>query len=120
VYRRFLLLLAIAFAIGIGVLLYRGPGQPIVRGHVGDVAAAMAVYAVIGLAAARFRPTRIAIRAGLAFAIAALVEIGQSLWTEHSTAGHLVFGNTFDPWDLLAYAIGAVLAALYDHRAAGT
>lgn len=116
-YRRFVVLLLVAFAIGIGVLLYRGPGQPIVRGHVGDVAAAMAVYAVISLAAARFRPTRIVIRAGIAFGIAALVEIGQSLWTVHSTAGHLVFGNTFDPWDLLAYAIGAALAALYDHRA---
>lgn len=114
-YRRFVLLLAVAFAIGIGVLVYRGPGQPIVRGHVGDVAAAMAVYAVISLAAARFRPTRIAVRAVIAFGIAALVEVGQSLWTVQSTAGHLVFGNTFDPWDLLAYAIGAGLAALYDH-----
>lgn len=116
-YRRFLLLLAVAFAIGIGVLVYRGPGQPIVRGHVGDVAAAMAVYAVISLVAVRFRPTRIGARAGIAFGFAALVEVGQSLWTVHSTAGHLVFGNTFDPWDLLAYAIGAGLAALYDHRA---
>jgi hypothetical protein len=95
-----------ALAIGTAVLLYRGPGQPFVRGHVGDVAAAMLVYALIGFASR----ASLAIRAGATLAIATLIEIGQSIWHVDSTAGDLILGATFDPWDLVAYAVGVAVA----------
>ena len=106
--RRFFAGLAlVALAIGGAVLVYRGPGQAVVRGHVGDVAAAMLVYALLGLA---WR-ARICVRAATTFAIAAAIEVGQTLWHVDNLAGDLVLGATFDPWDLLAYAIGTAIAA---------
>jgi hypothetical protein len=47
--RRFAWLAVMALGLGVAVLLYRGPGRGVVRGHVGDVAATMLVYALLGL-----------------------------------------------------------------------
>ncbi len=102
-----------ALAIGAAVLLYRGPGQPFVRGHVGDVAATMFVYALIGFASR----ARMMIRAGGTLAIATLVEIGQTLWHVDNAAGDLLLGATFDAWDLVAYAIGVAIAVVAETMA---
>ena len=105
--RRFFLWLGLAaLALGLAVILYRGPGRAVVRGHVGDVAAAMLVYALLGLVW-RARPW---VRAAATFAIALAIELGQTVWSTRSLAGELLLGNTFDPWDVLAYAIGTALA----------
>jgi hypothetical protein len=104
--RRSLVLAIVALAIGVLVVVYRGPGRALVRGHLGDVAATMLVHAVLGLAwRARLRT-----RALVTFAIASAVELGQIVWHASSTAGALVFGTTFDPWDLVAYAFGVAIA----------
>lgn len=105
--RTFLWLGVVAIAIGIAVLAYRGPGQPIVRGHVGDVAATMLVYAMLGMLFAR---VRMAWRAAATIAIATAIEIGQAFWHATSTAGKLIAGNTCDPWDIVAYVAGTIVA----------
>jgi len=106
--RRFFAVLAlVALAIGAAVLIYRGPGQPFVRGHVGDAAATMLVYALLGFA---WR-ARIGVRAATTFAIAAAIEVGQTLWQVDGAAGELLLGATFDVWDLVAYAVGTAIAA---------
>lgn len=103
--RRWLGLAAAALAIGAGVLLYRGPGRAIVRGHGGDVAATMLVYAVLGLA---WR-ARLAWRALGTMAIATAIELGQTWWHASSFAGELLIGGTFDGADFVAYALGTLI-----------
>ena len=108
--RTFLWLGIAAIAIGIAVLAYRGPAREIVRGHVGDVAATMLVYAMLG---AVWR-ARMVVRAIAALAIATAIEIGQAFWHATSTAGELIIGNTCDPWDIVAYVIGVGVALTWE------
>ncbi len=112
--RRLVWLAAAALAIGVAVLLYRGPGRGVIRGHVGDVAATMLVYAVLGMIW-RARPMA---RAAAALGIAALIECGQTLWRGQGLAGELLVGSTFDGWDFVAYAIGVAIAVAWETRAA--
>ncbi|MFT3695074.1 MAG: DUF2809 domain-containing protein [Kofleriaceae bacterium] len=111
--KRFVAMAGLAIAIGIFVLIYRGPGRSIVRGNVGDGAAAMLAYALLSLG---WR-ARIRTRAITAFAIACAVELGQTMWHAKSFAAELTIGSTFDPWDILAYAIGIAVAVLIDETA---
>jgi hypothetical protein len=115
--KQFLAMGLAALAIGVLVLVYRGPGRELVRGHVGDVAATLLVYALIGLAIAR---VRFWIRAAVTYAIACAIELGQTVWHATSFVGELVLGSMFDWWDLVAYAIGVAIAVawerLYDAR----
>lgn len=108
---RFAILGVAALVLGAAVLVYRGPGRAIVRGHVGDVAATMLVYALLGLV---WR-ARIAVRASVTFAVAAAIELGQTWWHARSLAGELIAGTTFDPWDFVAYALGVAVAVRYEH-----
>jgi hypothetical protein len=109
--RRYLLLAAVAIAIGAAVLAYgrlRWPGYAIVRGHVGDGAATLLVFALLSL---RWR-ARPAVRAFATIAIATAVELGQLVWHSTSLAGELLVGGTFDWWDVVAYIVGAGVAWL--------
>lgn len=110
--RRFLELGLVALLLGVLVLLYHGPGRGLVRGHVGDVAATMLVYALLGLG---WR-AKLGVRAGVTMAIAVVIELGQTWWKIESAAGSLLLGTTFDPWDLVAYAIGTLIAIVWEQR----
>ncbi|HRC54403.1 MAG: DUF2809 domain-containing protein [Myxococcales bacterium] len=110
--RRAIWLGLFALGLGLAVLLYHGPGRPLVRGHVGDVAATMLVYALLWLWPARRASA--AVRAVGALAIAAAIELGQTVWTGSGLAGELVLGSTFDGWDFVAYLAGVVVALLYE------
>lgn len=111
--RRFAGLAALALAIGVATLLYRGPGRAFVRGHVGDVAATMLVYAGFGLTSWSLRA-----RAAATFAVAVAIELGQLLWAPLTggTVATLTVGHVFDPWDVLAYAVGVVVAVAWERR----
>jgi Protein of unknown function (DUF2809) len=110
--RRFAWLAATALLIGVAVVLYRGPGRGVIRGHVGDVAATMLVYAVLG-ALWRARP---AVRAVATFAIAAAIECGQTLWRGEGLVAEMTVGSTFDGWDFVAYAIGVAVGVAWELR----
>ncbi|MEZ4360574.1 MAG: DUF2809 domain-containing protein [Kofleriaceae bacterium] len=115
--RRFVVLAGAALAIGGWVLYYHGPGRAFVRGHVGDVAATMLVYAILGLLqhVVASAPLGTAWRRLLVtLAIAAGIEGGQLFWTGTGLAGELLVGGSFDGWDFAAYALGALLAVAYD------
>jgi hypothetical protein len=77
---------------------------------VGDVAATMLVYALIGFA---WR-VRITVRASVTMAVAVAIELGQTWWKIDSSAGALLLGTTFDAWDIVAYAIGVAIAVLWE------
>jgi di/tricarboxylate transporter len=112
--RRMMWLAIAALAIGAAVLLYRGPGRGVIRGHVGDVAATMLVYAMLGMIW-RARP---AVRAAAALAIATLIECGQMVWRGEEVLGavlsELTVGSTFDGWDFVAYGAGVVIAVAWE------
>jgi hypothetical protein len=108
--RRLVWLAAAAIGIGVAVMLYRGPGRGVIRGHVGDGAATMLVYAVLGL----IWRARLAMRAAAALAIAAAIELGQTVWHGEGLAGEIVVGGTFDGWDFVAYVVGVVVAVAWE------
>lgn len=116
--RRMMWLGALALAIGAAVLLYRGPGRGVIRGHMGDVAATMLVYAVLGL----LWQARPAVRAAATLAIATVIECGQMVWRGEevlgATLGELTVGSTFDGWDFVAYVAGVVIAVAWERGGA--
>jgi|SRR3954469_21667945 hypothetical protein len=103
--RRDVVLAAAAVWIGAFTLVYHGPGRPFIRGHVGDVAATMLVFALLGVTR-----WRVQTRAYVTVAIALAIELRQIVWT-----GGLLLGNVYDPWDLVAYGVGVAIAVAY-HR----
>ncbi len=109
--RRFAWLAAAALLLGLACLVYAGPGRPFVRGHVGDVAAAMFVYAAFGLTGWSRRA-----RVAAALTVAIAVEVGQIVWSPvgRSGAGALLIGSVFDPWDLAAYVAGVAVGVAWD------
>jgi hypothetical protein len=88
------------------------PGRAIIRGHVGDVAAVALVYALIALVS-RGLPSICALLTAIT---AVAIEVAQRGGGSKGAAGDLVLGRHFDPWDLLAYAIGIALAVTWDRR----
>jgi hypothetical protein len=63
--------------------------------------------------ASRGRP---AICALLTAITAVAIEVAQRGGGSKGAAGDLFLGRHFDPWDLLAYALGIALAIIWDKR----
>ncbi len=116
-WRASIVLAGAALALGLACFAYGFTGLPLrwlVRGHLGDVAAAAAVYAVLGLVV----PTRRAARAAVTAVVAVVVELAQRHGDPGAgTAGELLLGAHFDPWDLLAYGLGITAAVAWDRQA---
>lgn len=110
--RRFVWLGVAALALGLAVLAYRGPGRAVIRGHAGDVAATMLVYALVG----GVWTVRRRVRAAATLAIATAIELGQLAWHARSLAGELLIGSTFDAVDFVAYVLGIAIAVAWDAR----
>jgi len=100
-----------ALALALVVLAYRGPGWHFTRGHVGDVAAAMFVLAMLTFAVPLLR---MRVLAPMSLVVCTLVEVGQTLWSGlgGTAVGEFVLGAVFDPIDLIAYAVGTVIAGM--------
>jgi hypothetical protein len=109
------MLAALSLLLCAGVLVYyelgRGPGRTFVRGAIGDVLVVAFLY--FGLAAlTRWRPrTRLLAVGGLAIATELSQLVPRSV---RSAAVELTIGATFDPWDLVCYAVGLGLAWLLE------
>jgi hypothetical protein len=111
--RAMMILAAAALLVGFVSWLFGAlalPGRAIIRGHVGDVAAVALVYALIALAS-HGRPTICALLTSIT---ALAIEVAQRGSHHNSAVGELVLGRHFDPWDLLAYAVGIALALTWD------
>lgn len=84
------------------------PGRELVRGHLGDVAIVMFLVAGFGLAMPRRGPR---VWIALTASIALGTEVAQALGVRGTgLLGELTIGSTFDPFDLLAYAIGLAVS----------
>lgn len=99
-------------AILIGVLhfvtgeQYQGPFPVFVNGYLIDILLPMTLYLLLGLIENKLIRS-IPFRAGAVFGFGCFVEASQYF-------GHPVFGSTFDPLDILAYAGGVLLGILLD------
>lgn len=100
---------ALLFAVEMCIALFVHDG--FVRPYLGDVLAVILVYC--GLRAVLpFRPASAAMAA---FAIGALIEVGQAIHAldllgVHNAVIRVVLGTGFEWWDFAAYAAGALLA----------
>ena len=104
-----LLILAVCLMLSCFILWYRGPGWFYLRGYGGDVVVMIFIYFLVRLVS-KLAAWKIAL---LTFLFACLVETNQLWWsvfTRHSALATIVAGTTFDWLDLLAYALGTLLA----------
>ena len=90
---------------------YNGPLRPFVTGYLIDLLLPFSLVLLLGVGLARVPPLRSSVsRACLVFFIGAIVELSQYFDVP-------LFGRTFDPFDLLAYAIGAAAAVGFEKLA---
>jgi hypothetical protein len=112
--------LALALAtLGLGLTVNRGGAalgrDPIARDVLGDALWAVMIVWWLGVLAPTLHLT---VRAGLALAICAAVEVSQLLHApaldaaRRTLPGRLMLGSGFDPRDLVAYAAGVLAAVL--------
>lgn len=89
-----------------------------VRPHVGDLLVVMLIHFAVRTGV-NMRPARVATGA---FLFACAVEASQGLHLiarlglQHNTFARLLLGDTFQALDLLAYALGALIAWQLDER----
>lgn len=85
---------------------YHGPLPVFVNGYLIDILLPMALYLLIGLFETKWIRS-ILFRATSVFFFGCIVETSQYL-------GYPLFGSTFDPMDILAYAGGVLLGVFLD------
>lgn len=85
---------------------YGGPFSEFVNGYLIDILLPMVLVLLMGLFKTKFFRSPL-FRAGTVFTAGCLVEFSQY-------AGYPIFGSTFDPLDILAYAGGVFLALWLD------
>ena len=87
---------------------YPGPWRTFVNGHLIGVALPFAVYFLLALndsAIGVLRPWFV--KSAIVFGVVSSAEAAQCF-------GIPMFGETYDPWDFVAYAAGSLLAAATD------
>jgi hypothetical protein len=85
---------------------YQGPFPVFVNGYLIDILLPMTLFLLMGLFQNKLiRST--CFRACAVFGFGCLVEASQYF-------GYPIFGNTFDPFDIIAYAGGVLLGVLLD------
>ncbi len=85
---------------------YQGPFPDFVNGYLIDILLPMTLFLLMGLFQNRVIRSAL-FRACAVFGFGCFVEASQYF-------GHPVFGSTYDPLDILAYAGGVALGALFD------
>src|SRR5258708_30369422 len=106
------LYLLIVLSGAVFVLVYRGPFWPFVRGYMGDWLVVQFIYVIARLWIAYRWRYQLAL---CVFLFAVFVEIVQLLTAgsiPRTFAAEVTVGSTFDPGDLLAYALGLVAGLL--------
>lgn len=85
---------------------YQGPFPVFVNGYLIDILLPMILFLLMGLIPKKLIHSTL-FRACVVFGFGCLVEASQYF-------GHPIFGSTFDPLDILAYAGGVLLGILLD------
>ena len=86
---------------------YRGPFPVFVNGYLIDILLPMTMYLLMGLFKVKWIRSML-FRIAAVFLFGCIVEASQYF-------GYPLFGSTFDPLDILAYAGGVGLGVFFDH-----
>ncbi len=109
--RKIVVVLVALFVAGAHLLTgpnYRGPFRWFITGYAMDVLLPFSSYFLLVAAAETFARLRHWwIKVSVVFPIMSCAEVAQYL-------GVPIFGQTFDPWDLVSYIGGALMAAAVD------
>lgn len=100
----------VCLVLAAGVLTYRGPGWVWIRGFLGDVLVVVFGVSLMALPPLGRWPHRIAAMGVIAVGTEFL-QLLQLVGPDAHWFWHLTLGSTFDPVDLLAYALGLAVAA---------
>lgn len=98
---------------GLGVLVYAGPGREFVRGLLGDVLVVPFLYFGLGVLWPHARRARAVGVAVLAVTVETL-QLFELAGPDAAWWLRLALGTTFDPADLVAYAVGLGVALSLD------
>ncbi|HEU4537868.1 MAG TPA: DUF2809 domain-containing protein [Polyangiaceae bacterium] len=108
---------ALSFAAGAFVAVYRGPGWRPLRSHGGDVVATFFLLLLLGLLPRLgSAPRRAVATAAVALGLELLQAAGV-LGAHNAPATQFLLGSTFDPWDCVAYAAGIALGLAFEAAA---
>ena len=121
---RLWLLILTLLVIAIGLASRRGymPFPAVLGNYPGDALWAWVVLLCVAWVRPAIAPGRlVVVSLAIAFAVE-LLQLYQAPWMQALRANklaYLVLGNGFDPWDLVAYAVGIALGAAVDWAWAG-
>lgn len=104
----------LSFALCISVLFYGGPFHQFIRSSIGDLLAVVFLYFLLGIV----RPGSLLLRAAVTGLTACAIESVQLTGIiphDAPTLVLLLFGSHFDPWDILAYFVGLVVAVAVEY-----
>lgn len=90
----------------------------IVRGFIGDIIVILLIYFLIK-AFYDFHPLKLAVFTLMLAYITEFLQylkLASFLGLEHNTVARLIIGSVFDPYDLVAYTVGAILVYIIDTR----
>lgn len=117
--RRATLIVLACTTLGAGVLLYAGPGRGLIRGFCGDVIAVVWLAYIFALLWPRHVVGCCIAALGVAFALEGLQAL-QLVSPDAPRVVRVMLGATFDPWDLVAYAVGFGFALALRRSAPGS
>jgi hypothetical protein len=104
----------LSFMLCMSVLFYSGPFHQFIRNSIGDMLAVVFLYFLLGIV----RPGSLLLRAVVTGVIACTIESVQLTGIiphDAPTFVLLLFGSHFDPWDILAYFVGLVIAVAVEY-----
>lgn len=93
-------------------------GNAFIRGSIGDIIVISLIY-FLAKTLYEFNPSKLSVfTLLLAFITEFLqyIEIVPLLGLEHNTVTRLILGSVFDPYDLIAYTVGAICVYFIDTR----
>jgi len=98
------------------VLVYKGPGHDFVRGFLGDVLVVQFIYLLARFVISfryRFQLAAVVMLIGIATEILQYLSAGS---IPRNIAAELTVGSTFDPLDIVAYAVGLMIVLVLDRQ----
>lgn len=97
------------------VLVYRGPFWPFVRSYMGDWLVVQFIYLIARFWVGYRWRYRLAVAVLLLALLVEVIQYFASASIPQNVAADLTVGRTFDPLDLIAYALGIMTVLLVEH-----
>ncbi|MEK7183614.1 MAG: DUF2809 domain-containing protein [Patescibacteria group bacterium] len=111
--KRKIFLVFLILSLGLGLAIFFGPSLSPLRNHVGDMAAVMVMFSLLALFIKR---TAAIVIITLSLAVGLEVFQLSAIIQRHTVLSDLVFGQTFDPVDLVVYALTVLALAVLHAR----